>query len=189
VDLKRVGIESTGSCGARLLRYMQIVGVEVLKVTAPDRLNRRKRGKPMSLVASLEVIRIWKQSASLNATSHAQSSASSCLVRTTSSRHASLLDKQKGVQDSQFTSTDFIKVLAAREIKISMDGKGVWRDNVFVERLWHTPSISSRFAFGPMPASRRPAPVLVDMSAFTAADGHIHRLTGKPQIRSTCTCR
>ena len=30
-------------------------------------------------------------------------------------------------QGSQFTSTDFIKVLAAREIKISMDGKGAWR--------------------------------------------------------------
>ena len=27
---------------------------------------------------------------------------------------------------------------AAREIKISMDGKGAWRDNVFVERLWRT---------------------------------------------------
>ena len=37
-------------------------------------------------------------------------------------------------QGSQFTSTDFIKVLAAREIKISMDGTGAWRDNVFVER-------------------------------------------------------
>jgi transposase InsO family protein len=41
-------------------------------------------------------------------------------------------------QSSQFTSTEFIKVLAAREIKISMDGKGAWRDNVFVERLWRT---------------------------------------------------
>ena len=41
-------------------------------------------------------------------------------------------------QGSPFTSTDFIKVLARREIKISMDGKGAWRDNVFVERLWQT---------------------------------------------------
>jgi putative transposase len=41
-------------------------------------------------------------------------------------------------QGGQFTSPDFIKVLAAREIKISMDGKGAWRDNVFVERLWRT---------------------------------------------------
>ena len=41
-------------------------------------------------------------------------------------------------QGSQFTSTDCIQVPAAREIKISMDGKGAWRDNVFVGRLWRT---------------------------------------------------
>jgi putative transposase len=39
-------------------------------------------------------------------------------------------------QGSQFTSTDFTKVLLAKKIQISMDGKGAWRDNVFVERLW-----------------------------------------------------
>ena len=41
-------------------------------------------------------------------------------------------------EGSQFTSTDFIKVLAGREIKISMDGKGAWRDKVFIERLWRS---------------------------------------------------
>ena len=41
-------------------------------------------------------------------------------------------------QGSQFTSVDFIKVLKDAEIAISMDGKGAWRDNVFVERLWRT---------------------------------------------------
>ena len=41
-------------------------------------------------------------------------------------------------QGSQFTSIDFIKVLQAAEIAISMDGKGAWRDNIFVERLWRT---------------------------------------------------
>jgi putative transposase len=41
-------------------------------------------------------------------------------------------------QGGQFASTDFIKVLAGREIKISVDGKEAWRDNVFVERLWRT---------------------------------------------------
>jgi putative transposase len=41
-------------------------------------------------------------------------------------------------QGSQFTSQDFTKVLLDREIKISMDGKGAWRDNVFVERLWRS---------------------------------------------------
>ena len=41
-------------------------------------------------------------------------------------------------QGSQFTSIDFIKTLKDAEIQISMDGKGAWRDNVFVERLWRT---------------------------------------------------
>jgi len=41
-------------------------------------------------------------------------------------------------QGSQFTSSDFTKVLQGREISISMDGKGAWRDNVFVERLWRS---------------------------------------------------
>ena len=41
-------------------------------------------------------------------------------------------------QGSQFTSHDFTGVLIKAEIAISMDGKGSWRDNVFVERLWRT---------------------------------------------------
>jgi putative transposase len=39
-------------------------------------------------------------------------------------------------QGSQFTSTDFTDLLKANGIAISMDGKGCWRDNVFVERFW-----------------------------------------------------
>jgi putative transposase len=41
-------------------------------------------------------------------------------------------------QGSQFTSEAFTGVLARNDVKISMDGKGAWRDNVFVERLWRT---------------------------------------------------
>jgi len=41
-------------------------------------------------------------------------------------------------QGSQFTSGDFIGTLERHRIAISMDGKGCWRDNVFVERLWKT---------------------------------------------------
>ncbi len=41
-------------------------------------------------------------------------------------------------QGSQFTSTEFIGTLERHHIAISMDGKGCWRDNVFVERLWKT---------------------------------------------------
>lgn len=39
-------------------------------------------------------------------------------------------------QGSQFTSEAFTSVLIASKIAISMDGKGAWRDNVFVERIW-----------------------------------------------------
>jgi putative transposase len=39
-------------------------------------------------------------------------------------------------QGSQFTSEAFTGVLIESEIVVSMDGKGAWRDNVFVERIW-----------------------------------------------------
>jgi putative transposase len=41
-------------------------------------------------------------------------------------------------QGSQFTSAEFTGLLAQNGVAISMDGKGAWRDNVFVERLWKT---------------------------------------------------
>jgi putative transposase len=41
-------------------------------------------------------------------------------------------------QGSQFTGSAFTGVLANSGIAISMDGKGAWRDNVFVERLWRS---------------------------------------------------
>ena len=41
-------------------------------------------------------------------------------------------------QGSQFTCDDFTKVLKDADIKISMDGKGRWVDNVFIERLWRS---------------------------------------------------
>jgi transposase len=44
-QVRRVGVEATGTYGASLLRYLQKAGVEVLEVTTPDRHDRRKRGK------------------------------------------------------------------------------------------------------------------------------------------------
>jgi putative transposase len=41
-------------------------------------------------------------------------------------------------QGSQFTAKDFTDVLLAKDVKISMDGKGRCIDNVFVERLWRS---------------------------------------------------
>ena len=41
-------------------------------------------------------------------------------------------------QGSQFTSQAFTGLLSKHGIRISMDGKGSWRDNVFIERLWRS---------------------------------------------------
>jgi putative transposase len=41
-------------------------------------------------------------------------------------------------QGSQFTSPRFTEVLRAAEVRISMDGRGRWMDNVFIERLWRS---------------------------------------------------
>ena len=39
-------------------------------------------------------------------------------------------------QGSQFTAAEFVQVVEDRGCRLSMDGRGAWRDNVFVERLW-----------------------------------------------------
>ena len=41
-------------------------------------------------------------------------------------------------QGSQFTATAFTDILKVNGIKISMDSKGAWKDNVFIERLWRS---------------------------------------------------
>ena len=41
-------------------------------------------------------------------------------------------------QGSPFTSLDFTGVLKDAEIEISMDGRGRWMDNIFIERLWRS---------------------------------------------------
>ncbi|MDB4638446.1 IS3 family transposase [bacterium] len=41
-------------------------------------------------------------------------------------------------QGSQFTSPEWIQTIEENGIKVSMDGKGRWMDNVFIERLWRS---------------------------------------------------
>ena len=45
---------------------------------------------------------------------------------------------QRSVESTQFSSEAFTDVLKARGVAISLDGKGAWRDNIFVERLWRS---------------------------------------------------
>ena len=41
-------------------------------------------------------------------------------------------------QGSQFTSLDFTRTLNEAAVRISMDGKGRWKDNIMIERLWRS---------------------------------------------------
>ena len=45
---------------------------------------------------------------------------------------------RRPLESAQFTSTVFTSLLTDNAIAISMDGRGAWRDNVFVERLWRS---------------------------------------------------
>lgn len=59
-------------------------------------------------------------------------------------------------QGAQFTSAAFTAVLHREQIAISMDGKGRWRDNVFVERLWRSLKYEEVYlnAYGSVPEAR-----------------------------------
>lgn len=59
-------------------------------------------------------------------------------------------------QGSQFTAEEFTSLLSAHGISISMDGKGRWRDNVFVERLWKSVKYEEVYlkAYGSMAQAR-----------------------------------
>jgi putative transposase len=60
-------------------------------------------------------------------------------------------------QGSQFTADEFIDALKTSGAQISMDGKGRWRDNVFVERLWRSVKYEEVYlhAYDDVPKARR----------------------------------
>ena len=63
-------------------------------------------------------------------------------------------------QGSQFTSIEFTTTLLDNGIQISMDGRGCWRDNVFVERLWRSvkyEEVSAASILGLRPPRGNPA--------------------------------
>ncbi len=59
-------------------------------------------------------------------------------------------------QGSQFTSEAFTQVLKDADVRISMDGKGRWVDNVFIERLWRSLKYEEVYltAYDTIPAAR-----------------------------------
>jgi putative transposase len=60
-------------------------------------------------------------------------------------------------QGSQFTSGNFLEVLESRGVRISMDGKGRFLDNIFIERLWRSLKYEEVFikAYGSVIEARR----------------------------------
>ncbi len=74
-------------------------------------------------------------------------------------------------QGSQFTSAEFTGALLAKGIAISMDGKGAWRDNVFVERLFRRAAVANDQIRGGLPARLRHG------ERRTRLTRQIHRLT------------
>jgi len=60
-------------------------------------------------------------------------------------------------QGSQFTSEAFTDILNTHGIRISMDGRGRWLDNVFVERLWRSVKYEDVYlkAYGSLTETRR----------------------------------
>ncbi len=67
-------------------------------------------------------------------------------------------------QGAQFTDEDFTAVLKAKGIRISMDGKGRWVDNVFVERLWRSLKYKEVYlnAYGSVAQANRQIGVWID---------------------------
>jgi putative transposase len=89
-------------------------------------------------------------------------------------------------QGSQFTSVGFTGLLRDKGIAISMDGKGSWRDNVFVERLWRSVKYEEVYlrAYDSVTEARAS---IGRYLVFTTERGHIRALTLERPITPTST--
>jgi transposase InsO family protein len=87
-------------------------------------------------------------------------------------------------QGSQFTGAAFTGLLIKNGIAISMDGKGAWRDNVFVERLWRSMKYEEVYlrAYDSVP---RPAHRLAAISTSTMGADLTRGMYGLKAITST----
>ncbi len=92
-------------------------------------------------------------------------------------------------QGCQFTSAEFTGLLKGPGIQISMDGKGCWRDNVFVERLWRSVKDEEVYLKA-YDSVAMPRPAWDPTSSATTPAGPISRLTARRPRRSTSpVCR
>jgi len=72
-------------------------------------------------------------------------------------------------QGSQFTSEEWIKVLDDADVAISMDGKGRWIDNVFIERLWRSVKYEEVYLHGYTNGTQARASLTKYFSFYNAA--------------------
>ena len=77
-------------------------------------------------------------------------------------------------------------MLKKAEIAISMDGKGAWRDTVFVERLWRSIKYEEVYLYAYKTVSEARVGIARYLN-FTTPDAHIHPFTGRRRIRPTST--
>ena len=75
-------------------------------------------------------------------------------------------------QGSQFTAQEFVDAVLGNEVKLSMDGRGAWRDNVFVERIWRSVKYERVYlrAYGSVAAARTDIAEYIDW--YNSERGH-----------------
>jgi putative transposase len=103
-------------------------------------------------------------------------------------RHLFSRIQQNTDQGSQFTSMAFTAILLREKVAISMDGRGAWRDNVFVERLWRSVKYEEVYlrAYGSVSEARAS---IGRYLASTMDGGRTRHLTAGRPITSTSTHR
>jgi putative transposase len=91
-------------------------------------------------------------------------------------------------QGSQFTSAAFTGLLTDNAIAISMDGRGAWRDNVFVERLWRSVKYEEIYLKAYQTVAEARTSIASYFGFYNSRRPHsslIRALTGKHPIRPT----
>jgi putative transposase len=90
-------------------------------------------------------------------------------------------------QGSQFTAEEFTEVVLAKGCRLSMDGRGAWRDNVFVERLWRSVKYERVYlkAYDSVSAARADIADYLDWYNTERGHSSIERLT--PQEKYVAT--
>ncbi len=90
-------------------------------------------------------------------------------------------------QGSQFTASEFTDAVLERGCKLSMDGRGAWRDNVFVERLWRSVKYERVYlmAYDSVGAARRDIAEYLDWYNTHRGHSSLNGLTPNEQYRAT----